>query len=83
VGDPASICTTDVPVVGSAVLRYREACTSTLPDDSHADSDASWLARGVADGLIERRDLTPLYLRQPDVTLGAGAKPVLQPGRAT
>lgn len=83
VGDPASICETDVPVVGSGVLHYREACTSALPDDSHADPDASWLARGVADGLIERRDLTPLYLRQPDVTLGAGAKAVLQPGRAT
>jgi tRNA threonylcarbamoyl adenosine modification protein YeaZ len=82
VGDPAAICSTDVPVVGSAVLRHREVCTSTLPEHSHADPDASWLARGVAGGLIERRDLTPLYLRQPDVTVGAGPKPVLQPGWA-
>jgi tRNA threonylcarbamoyl adenosine modification protein YeaZ len=83
VGDPASICDADVPVVGSGVLRYPQWCTSTLPDDRHADPDAAWLARGVAEGLIEQRDLTPLYLRQPDVTVGAGAKPVLQPGRSS
>jgi len=84
VGDPASLCAADVPVVGSAVLRYPQACTGVLPGaDSHAVPDASWLARGVAEGLIERRGLTPLYLRQPDVTVGAGTKPVLQPGRSS
>ena len=83
VGDPASLCASDVPVVGSAVLRYPQACASTLPDDSHAAPQAAWLARGVVAGLIGRRGLVPLYLRQPDVTMGAGAKPVLQPGRSS
>jgi tRNA A37 threonylcarbamoyladenosine modification protein TsaB len=83
VGDPALLCAADVHVVGPAVLRYPQACASTLPDESHAAPQAGWLARGMVEGLIERRSLTPLYLRQPDVTMGAGAKPVLQPGRSS
>lgn len=84
VGEPASLCAAEVPVVGSAALRYPEACADVLPDeDVHSAPDASWLARGVAAGLIERRALTPLYLRQPDVTVGPRAKPVLQPGRSS
>lgn len=84
VGEPASLCAADVPLVGSAVGRYPEACADVLSDeDVHAAPDASWLARGVAAGLVERLALTPLYLRQPDVTVSARAKPVLQPGRSS
>jgi tRNA threonylcarbamoyladenosine biosynthesis protein TsaB len=43
--------------------------------------DAGWLADGLLTGRIAAQPVEAVYLREPDVTVAAGAKPVLQPGR--
>lgn len=43
--------------------------------------DAGWLADGLLTGRIAEQPVEAVYLREPDVTVAAGAKPVLQPGR--
>jgi tRNA threonylcarbamoyl adenosine modification protein YeaZ len=75
VSAPESVPGGDGPCVGSGALAHREIFPRALEPSR---SDAGWLAAGVAAGVIARGPLLPLYLRQPDVTLPAGAKPVLQ-----
>ncbi|MGA7690651.1 MAG: tRNA (adenosine(37)-N6)-threonylcarbamoyltransferase complex dimerization subunit type 1 TsaB [Jiangellales bacterium] len=67
-----------VPAVGSGAAAHRGLFPSAL-EPSHPD--AAWLAQGLSDGTVNALPVEPLYLRQPDVTVGAGVKPVLQPGR--
>lgn len=67
-----------LPAVGSGAAAHRGLFPSAL-EPTHPD--AAWLAQGLTDGTVHALPVEPLYLRQPDVTMGAGAKPVLQPGR--
>lgn len=67
-----------LPAVGSGAAAHRELFPSAL-EPTHPD--AGWLAQGLTNGTVTPLPVVPLYLRQPDVTVPAGAKPVLQPGR--
>jgi len=67
-----------LPVVGSGAAAHRDLFPSAL-EPTHPD--AAWLAHGLTEGTVTALPVEPLYLRQPDVTLSAGAKPVLQPRR--
>lgn len=75
VSAPEAVPGSDDPCVGSGALAHRSIFRRALEPSR---SDAGWLAIGAEAGVIARGPLLPLYLRQPDVTLPAGAKPVLQ-----
>ncbi len=68
----------DLPAVGAGAMAHPEVFAAPGPP---AHPDAAWLAAGVLRGLSPLLAVDPLYLRRPDVTTSAGAKPVLQPGR--
>lgn len=78
VSAPADVEHRGMPCVGSGALAHRELFPAAL-EPSHPD--AGWLARGMVDGRIAEQPVAPLYLRQPDVTVAATVKPVLQPSR--
>ena len=64
---------TDVPVAGEGGVLYPEAFPRRrLPELP----SAGWLARAVAEELVELRDPEPLYLRRPDAVVPAAPKRV-------
>ena len=64
---------THLPVVGEGGRLYPEA----FPDARGPWRPAAgWLARGVTEGLVERLDPEPLYLRRPDAVAPAAPKRV-------
>jgi tRNA threonylcarbamoyladenosine biosynthesis protein TsaB len=77
VGLVESVASRELPAVGSGALAHRDHFAEALEP---AVPDAGWLAQGLLDGRVSVQPVVPVYLRQPDVTVAAGAKPVLQPG---
>ncbi len=64
---------THLPVVGEGGRLYPEA----FPDARGPwRPSAGWLARSVTEGLVERLDPEPLYLRRPDAVAPAAPKRV-------
>jgi tRNA threonylcarbamoyladenosine biosynthesis protein TsaB len=64
---------TDRPVAGEGAVLYPEA----FPDGrAPLLPSAGWLARAVADELVELSDPEPLYLRRPDAIAPAAPKRV-------
>ena len=79
VAAPDTVATNGLPVVGSGARAH----PALFPDGrERVTPDAGWMLRGVAGGVVTRGPVEPVYLRQPDVTVAAGAKQVLQQGRA-
>ncbi len=71
--DKPAVLATGRPVVGEGARLYPEQ----FPDarGPHRPS-AAWLARGVAEGLLEPHAPDPLYLRRPDAVAPAAPKRV-------
>lgn len=77
VAAPEAVVTDGLPVVGSGARVH----PALFPDGREpVTPDAGWMLRGVADGVVARGPVEPIYLRQPDVTVAAAAKQVLQQG---
>ncbi len=69
---PAQVAT-DLPTVGEGASLYPEH----FPDARRPlRPSAGWLARAVADGLVDLHDPEPLYLRRPDAEIPRAPKPV-------
>lgn len=62
VARPADVAT-DLPVAGAGALLYPDAFPHPL---GPTRPSAGWLARAVAEELVELMDPEPLYLRRPD-----------------
>lgn len=78
VAAPDAVVVDGLPVVGSGARVH----PALFPDGREPlTPDAGWMLRGVADGVVTLGPVEPIYLRQPDVTVAAGAKQVLQQGR--
>jgi tRNA threonylcarbamoyl adenosine modification protein YeaZ len=69
---------TDVPVVGEGARLYPEAFPHAVGPERPS---AGWLARAVAEELVELRDPEPLYLRRPDAVRPGPRKQALRDGR--
>ena len=71
--DKPALLASDRPVLGEGGRLYPEQFPGAR--GPHRPS-AGWLARGVAEGLVELRDPDPLYLRRPDAVAPAAPKRV-------
>lgn len=78
VDGPGAVPEPGLVAVGAGALAHPGVFARALPPEH---PDAGWLAAGVLAGTIARLPLTPIYLRQPDVTAPGAAKSVLQRGR--
>jgi tRNA threonylcarbamoyl adenosine modification protein YeaZ len=67
VARPADVAT-DLPVAGEGALLYPEAFPHPV---GPTRPSAGWLARAVAEELVELMDPEPLYLRRPDAVATA------------
>jgi tRNA threonylcarbamoyladenosine biosynthesis protein TsaB len=67
VARPADVAT-DLPVAGQGALLYPDAFPHPL---GPTRPSAGWLARAVAEELVELMDPEPLYLRRPDAVATA------------
>ncbi|MFC5175942.1 tRNA (adenosine(37)-N6)-threonylcarbamoyltransferase complex dimerization subunit type 1 TsaB [Nocardioides taihuensis] len=72
VARPADVAT-DAPVVGEGSRLYPESFPRAVGPERPS---AGWLARAVAEELVELRDPEPLYLRRPDAVRPGPRKPV-------
>ncbi|MEI7055588.1 tRNA (adenosine(37)-N6)-threonylcarbamoyltransferase complex dimerization subunit type 1 TsaB [Nocardioides sp. CCNWLW239] len=70
VARPAEVATSR-PVVGEGALLYPDAFPSAVGPQRPS---AGWLARAVAEELVELMDPEPLYLRRPDALEQAAQK---------
>ena len=69
---PAALAT-DAPVAGGGAALYPEAFPARI---GPLGPSAGWLARCVAEELVELLDPEPLYLRRPDAVAPGPPKPV-------
>jgi tRNA threonylcarbamoyladenosine biosynthesis protein TsaB len=76
VSKPGEIAT-DGPVAGLGAMLYPEAFPNRI-DPTAPDGGA--FAAAVSAGLLERRDLRPIYLRHPDAVAPKARKPTLTHG---
>ena len=72
VDKPAALAT-DAPVAGGGAALYPEAFPARIGPEGPS---AGWLARCVAEELVELLDPEPLYLRRPDAVAPGAPKPV-------
>lgn len=77
VGAVETVPARHLPAVGSGALAHPHLFHDV---SEPAGPDAAWLARGLLDARISGVPARAMYLREPDVTIAGGAKPVLQPG---
>lgn len=70
--DKPAVLASELPAVGEGALLYAEHFPHPAGPERPS---AGWLARAVAEELVELRDPEPLYLRRPDAVAPGPRKP--------